>query len=187
YLDWNQVRVEQAPTDPKIYDHGTGGSGSVAGSWRPLRRAGAAAREMLITAAAQRWNVNRDTCKAQDGGVLHGARKNFLTYGELVEDAAKLPIPDFKTVPLKNSDDFTIVGHDKRRYEGATKATGKAVFGIDARMPGMQYAVITRCPVFGGKARSFDAATAKAIPGVKDVIAIDPVPEGAFTAGGVAV
>ena len=77
YLDWNQVRVEQAPTDPKIYDHGTGGSGSVAGSWLPLRRAGAAAREMLITAAAQRWNVSRDTCKAQNGGVLHGARKQF--------------------------------------------------------------------------------------------------------------
>jgi len=186
-LDWSKVKIEQAPTNPAIYDHGTGGSGSIAGSWLPLRRAGAAAREMLISAAAQRWNVNRDTCVAKDGGVLHGARKNFLTYGELAEDAAKQPIPDFKTVPLKNSDDFTIVGHDKRRYEGATKATGKAVFGIDARMPGMQYAVIARCPVFGGKVKSFDAAKAKAVPGVKDVIAIDPVPEGAFTAGGVAV
>ena len=186
-LDWSKVKIEQAPTNPAIYDHGTGGSGSIAGSWLPLRRAGAAAREMLISAAAQRWNVNRDTCVAKDGGVLHGARKNFLTYGELAEDAAKLPIPEFKAVPLKNSDDFTIVGHDKRRYEGATKATGKAVFGIDARMPGMQYAVIARCPVFGGKVKSFDAAKAKAVPGVKDVIAIDPVPEGAFTAGGVAV
>jgi len=84
-VDWNQVSVEQAPTNPKVYDHGTGGSGSVAGSWLPLRRAGAAAREMLITAAATQWNVNRDTCVAQDGGVLHGARKNFLTYGQLVE------------------------------------------------------------------------------------------------------
>lgn len=186
-LDWSKVKIEQATTNPAIYDHGTGGSGSVAGSWLPLRRAGAAAREMLISAAAQRWNVNRDTCVAKDGGVLHGARKNFLTYGELAEDAAKLPIPDFKTVPLKNSDDFTIVGHDKRRYEGSAKATGKAVFGIDARMPGMQYAVIARCPIFGGKVKSFDAAKAKAVPGVKDVIAIDPVPEGAFTAGGVAV
>src|SRR5205823_7954620 len=71
-LDWKQVTVEQAPTDPKTYDHGTGGSGSVAGSWLPLRQAGAAAREMLLSAAAQRWNVNRDTCKAQNGGVLHG-------------------------------------------------------------------------------------------------------------------
>ena len=70
YLDWKQVKIEQAPTNPAIYDHGTGGSGSVAGSWTPLRQAGAAAREMLITAAAQHWNVNRDTCKPQDGGVL---------------------------------------------------------------------------------------------------------------------
>src|SRR5215471_16858183 len=84
YLDWNQVKVEQAPTNPEIYDHGTGGSGSVSGSWLPLRRAGAAAREMLITAAAQHWNVNPNTCKAKDGGVLHGARNQFLTYGQLV-------------------------------------------------------------------------------------------------------
>jgi isoquinoline 1-oxidoreductase beta subunit len=186
-LDWGKITIQQAPTNPAIYEHGTGGSGSVAGSWLPLRRAGAAAREMLISAAAQRWNVNRDTCKAQDGGVLHGARKSFLTYGELAEDAAKLPIPDFSTVPLKNSADFTIVGHDKRRYESSAKATGKAVFGIDSHPAGIQYAVIARCPVFGGKVKSFDAAKAKSIPGVKDVIAIDAVGEGAFTAGGVAV
>src|SRR6516162_7594949 len=86
-VDWKQVKIEQAPTNPQVYDHGTGGSGSVAGSWLPLRRAGAAAREMLVTAAATRWSVNRDTCVAKDGGVLHGARKNFLTYGELAGDA----------------------------------------------------------------------------------------------------
>jgi isoquinoline 1-oxidoreductase subunit beta len=187
YLDWKNVRIEQAPTNPNIYDHGTGGSGSISGSWLPLRRAGAAAREMLVSAAAARWNVNPNTCVAKDGGVLHGARKNFLTYGELVEDAAKLPIPDFNTVPLKNSDDFTIVGHDTRRFEAHGKATGTAKFGIDSRMTGMQYAVIARCPVFGGKLKSFDAAKAKAVPGVKEVIAIDPVGPGAFTAGGVAV
>jgi len=186
-LDWKNVTVEQAPTNPKVYDHGTGGSGSVAGSWLPLRQAGAAAREMLITAAAARWNVSRDTCKAKDGGILHGARKNFLTYGELVPDAAKLPVPDFKTVPLKNSSEFTIVGHDTHRFESRDKATGAAKFGLDARVPGMQFAVIARCPVFGGKVKSFDAAKAKAVPGVRDVFAIDPVAQGAFTAGGVAV
>ena len=186
-VDWKQVKVEQAPTNPKIYDHGTGGSGSVSGSWLPLRRAGAAAREMLVSAAAQRWNVSRDTCKAQDGGVLHGARKNFLTYGELVEGAAKLPIPDFNTVPLKNPDDFTIVGRDTRRFESRDKATGAAKFGLDSRVPGMLYAVIARCPVFGGKVKSFDAGKAKAVPGVRDVFAIEPVGQGAFTAGGVAV
>ena len=187
YLDWKNVKVEQAPTNPNIYDHGTGGSGSVAGSWLPMRQAGAAAREMLVSAAAARWNVNPNTCVAKDGGVLHGARKNFLTYGELVEDAVKLPIPDFKTVPLKNSDTFTIVGHDTRRFEGRDKATGAAKFGIDSRMPGMQFAVIARCPVFGGKLKSFDGAKAKSVAGVKGVIAIEPVGAGAFTAGGVVV
>lgn len=186
-LDWSKVKIEQAATNPAVYDHGTGGSGSVSASYLPLRQAGAAAREMLISAAAARWNVNRDTCKAVDGGVLHGARKNFLTYGELVEDAAKLPIPDFNTVPLKNPDDFTIVGHDKKRYERSEKATGKAIFGIDSRVPGMQYAVIARCPIFGGKVKTFDATKAKAVRGVQEVITIDAVGEGAFSSGGVVV
>src|SRR5450432_1058942 len=149
-LDWKQVRIEQAPTNAAIYEHGTGGSGSVAGSWLPLRQAGAAAREMLITAAAQHWNVNRETCKPKDGGVLHGARKQFLTYGELVDAAAKLPVPDFNRVPLKNANDFTIVGHDQKRFESRAKSTGAAKFGIDSRPAGLVYAVVARCPVFGG-------------------------------------
>src|SRR5271156_6625810 len=138
-LDWTKVKIDQAPTDPTIYDLGTGGSGSIAGSWLPLRQAGAAAREMLITAAAARWNVDRDTCVAQDGGVLHGARKNFLTYGELVADASKLPVPDLKTVALKNPNSFTIVGKDTTRVEAGNKVDGKAKFGIDSRMPEMQF------------------------------------------------
>ena len=95
-LDWKTVRIQQAPTNPAIYDLGTGGSGSVAGSYLPLRRAGAAAREMFITAAAEHWNVNRDTCIAKDGGILHGARKNFLTYGELADDCGKTSRPRFQ-------------------------------------------------------------------------------------------
>jgi isoquinoline 1-oxidoreductase beta subunit len=186
-VDWKQVNVEQAPTNPAVYDLGTGGSGSVAGSWVPLRRAGAAAREMLVTAAAQHWNVSRDTCKPQTGGVLHGARKQFLTYGELVKDAAKLPVPDLNTVPLKNSDDFTIVGRDHNRFEARGKSTGTAKFGIDSRPPGMLYAVIARCPVFGGTVAKFDATKTKAVLGVRDVVSIEPVGPGAFSAGGVAV
>jgi len=186
-VDWKNVTVQQAATDPAIYDHGTGGSGSVAGCWLPMRRAGAAAREMLVAAAAARWNVNPDTCKAKDGGVLHGARNNFLTFGQLAEDAAKLPIPNLNTVPLKNSDDFTIVGKAKARWEGASKTNGTAQFGIDSRVPGMQYAVIARCPVFGGKVKSFDAGAAKNVAGVRDVFVIEPVATGAFSAGGVAV
>ncbi len=186
-VDWKNVKVEQAPTNPKIYDLGTGGSGSVAGSWLPLRRAGAAAREMLIAAAAQKWEVGADTCKAQDGQVVHGNPKRYLSYGELVETAARLPIPNFNTVPLKNSNDFTLVGHDTRRYEVRDKATGAATFGIDSRVPGMLYAVVARCPVFGGKVVSFDAAKAKAVPGVRDVIAFETSGRGASTTGGIAV
>jgi isoquinoline 1-oxidoreductase subunit beta len=186
-VDWKNVKVEQAPTNPKIYELGTGGSGSVAGSWLPLRRAGAAAREMLIAAAAQKWEVGGDTCKAVDGQVVHGNPKRYLSYGELVEAAAKLPIPNFNTVPLKNSDDFTLLGHDMRRYEARAKATGTAVFGIDSRVPGMLYAVVARCPVVGGKLVSFDAAKAKAVPGVRDVIAFETSGRGASTTGGVAV
>src|SRR6201993_1691924 len=186
-VDWKSLKVEQAPTNPKIYELGTGGSGSVAGSWLPLRRAGAAAREMLIAAAAQKWEVGADTCKASDGQVVHGNPKRYLSYGELVEAAAKLPIPNFNTVPLKNSDDFTLVGHDTRRYEARAKASGTAVFGIDSRVPGMLYAVVARCPVFGGKLVSFDATKAKAVPGVRDVISFETSGRGASTTGGVAV
>src|SRR2546425_3859425 len=186
-VDWKQVKVQQAPTNPKIYDLGTGGSGSVAGSWLPLRRAGAAAREMLIAAAAQKWEVTADTCKAADGQVVHGNPKRYLSYGELVEAAAKLPIPNLNTVPLKNSDDFTLVGHDTRRFEGHDKATGAAKFGIDSRVPGMLFAVVARCPVFGGKVASFDATKAKAVPGVRDVIQFETSGRGASTTGGVAV
>jgi isoquinoline 1-oxidoreductase beta subunit len=186
-LDWKQVRVEQAPTNPKIYEHGTGGSGSIAGSWLPLRRAGAAAREMLISAAAQKWEVGPDTCKAENGQVVHGSPKRYLRYGELVEAASKLPVPNLNTVPLKNSDDFTIVGHDTRRFEVAAKATGTAKFGIDSRVPGMLFAVVSRCPVFGGKVASFDATKTKVTPGVRDVIQFETSGRGASTTGGIAV
>jgi len=186
-VDWKQVRVEQAPTNPKIYSHGTGGSGSVADSWLPLRRAGAAAREMLISAAAQKWEVTPETCKAVDGQVVHGNPKRYFRYGELVEAAAKLPIPNLNTVPLKNSDDFTVVGRDTRRWEGREKVTGAAKFGIDSRIPGMLFAVIARCPVFEGKMASFDASKAKAVLGVRDVFEIKTEGRGASTTGGVAV
>ena len=186
-LDWKRVKIEQAPTNPKIYDHGTGGSGSVADSWLPLRQAGAAAREMLVTAAAQKWEVGTDTCKAEKGSVVHGNPKRYFTYGELVEAAARLPIPNFHTVPLKNSDDFTIVGHDARRFEARDKATGVAKFGIDSRMPGMLFAVVARCPVFGGKVASFDATKTKAVPGVRDVIQFETSGRGASITGGIAV
>ncbi len=186
-VGWKDVHVEQAPTDPKLYDHGTGGSGSVTGSWLPLRRAGAAAREMLIAAAAKQWEVNPDTCKAENGSVVHGNPKRYLRYGELVEEASKLPIPNFNTVPLKNPDDFTIVGHDTRRVETGAKSSGTAKFGLDTRVPGMLYAVVARCPVFGGKVVKYDASKAKSVPGVRDVVQFETTGRGASTTGGVAV
>jgi isoquinoline 1-oxidoreductase subunit beta len=186
-LDWKQVSVEQAPTDAAIYDHGTGGSGSVEGSWLPLRQAGAAAREMLIAAAAKKWQVGTDTCSVRDGYVVHGHPERSYKYGELIADAAQLPIPDFKKVPLKNSRDFTIIGRDTHRVDAALKATGTAKFGIDSRPEGLLYATIARCPVFYGKAVSFDATKAKAVPGVRDVFQITVGGTGASTNGGVVV
>ena len=186
-LDWKQVTIEQAPTNPKIYDHGTGGSGSVGGSWLPLRQAGAAAREMLIATAAKKWEVGTDTCKARNGYVVHGHPERSYSYGELVADAALVPIPNLKEVPLKNSRDFTIIGHATHRVDTASKATGTAIYGIDARPAGLLYAVVARCPVFYGKVASFDATKAKAVPGVRDVLQIETSGRGASTNGGVAV
>jgi isoquinoline 1-oxidoreductase beta subunit len=187
-VDWKKVRIEQAPTNPKIYEHGTGGSSSVSESWLPLRRAGAAAREMLIDAAAQQWTVNRDTCRAEKGAVIHGVRKKILRYGELVDAASKLPVPNFNTVPLKNADNFTIVGHDQHRVDTPSKTNGTAIFGIDARPAGLLYAVIARSPVFGGRVAKLDAAKAKAVPGVREVLEIPGTAgQSPFVEAGVAV
>ncbi len=187
-LDWNKVKIEQAPTNPAIYDHGTGGSGSIAGSWLPLRQAGAAAREMLITAAAQRWNVNRDTCKA--AGWRSAARR-AQEFSDLRRTGGRRGKAADSGFQDRAAEEFRRL-HDRRaRHEPLRrqrKGDGQsAKFGIDSRMPGMQFAVIARCPIFGGKVKSFDATKAKAVPGVQDVFAIEPVGEGAFSAGGVAV
>ena len=186
--DWAAVRVEQAATRTDFYgDQGTGGSDSVHGSWLPLRQAGAAARQMLIAAAAESWHVNVDTCTTKNGSVWHGPRHWELKYGELVESASKMPIPDFKKVTLKNPDNFTVVGKSLPRADIPLKVDGSAIFGIDVRVPGMFYAVVARCPTFGGKAAKFDATKAKAIPGVRHVVEIEAVGPGAHTAGGIAV
>ena len=186
-VDWKKVRVEQAPTDPNLYDHGTGGSGSTKDSWLPLRQSGAAARAMLVGAAAERWKVDPAACKTAKGVVTGPAGKS-LSYGELVEDAARRPVPDFKTLALKKDAELTIVGTNVQRVDIPAKIDGSARFGIDVRVPGMLYAVIARCPTFGGKPVRFDAAKAKALPGVKHVVEIPPTgPDGAFAPGGVAV
>ena len=185
-VDWKRVRVEQAPTNPGVYDHGTGGSASVRTSWLPLRQAGAAAREMLIQAAAEQWHVAPVTCHAEHGEVVHGPRTKRLPYRALVAAAAKLPVPAFDKVTLLNPKEFRLIGTDVPRADIPGKVDGSAVFGLDVRVPGMLYAVVARCPVFGGKPKRFDATKAKAVSGVKHVIEIPAVLD-SHTAGGIAV
>ena len=185
-VDWKQVSVEQAPTNPNVYEHGTGGSSSVRTSWLPLRQAGAAARTMLVQAAANHWVVNPNTCHAEQGAVVHGPRTKRLPYAQLVAAASKLPIPDFSKVTLLNPKEFRLVGTDVPRADIPRKVDGSGVFGIDVRVPGMLFAVVARCPVFGGRVKRFDATKAKAVASVKHVIEIPALPE-AHTAGGVAV
>jgi isoquinoline 1-oxidoreductase beta subunit len=187
-LDWQSVSVRQAETKPDLYpDLGTGGSGSVLDSFLPMRQAGAAAREMLITAAAKTWGVDPVTCYAKNGSVIHDPRAHRLTYGELVAAASALPVPDLTKVTLKNPDNFQFIGKSLPHLDIPSKVDGTARFGIDVRVPGMLYAVIARCPVFEGKVKTFDATKAKAVPGVRQVFEIPAIGPNSHTAGGIAV
>ncbi len=168
--DWKQIEIEQAGASTLYGDQSTGGSASVKTTWDPMRKAGAAAREMLISAAALTWGVPRSSCVAENGAVLHGASKRRLSYGELVEKAATLPIPT--DVPLKQNKDYKIVGQRLARVDTPSKVKGEALFGIDFRMPGMKYAVLSRSPTIGGKALSFDDAESKRVAGVRYVAKI---------------
>jgi isoquinoline 1-oxidoreductase beta subunit len=165
--DWKQIEIEQAGASTLYGDQGTGGSASVKSTWDPMRKAGAAAREMLISAAALTWGVPRSTCAAQAGYILHGASKRRLSYGDLVAKAATLPVPT--DVTLKQNKDYKIVGQRLARVDTPSKVKGEAVFGIDFRMPGMKFAVLSRCPTIGGKALSFDDKESKKISGVSYV------------------
>ena len=165
--DWKQIEIEQAGASTLYGDQGTGGSASIKTTWDPMRKAGAAAREMLISAAALTWGVPRSTCVAQEGNILHGASKRQLSYGQLAEKAAALPIPT--DVALKQNKDYKIVGQRLARLDTPSKVKGAAVFGIDFRMPGMKFAVLSRCPTIGGKALGFDDKESKKISGVSYV------------------
>jgi CO/xanthine dehydrogenase Mo-binding subunit len=162
--DWKQVEIEQAGASTYYGDQTTGGSASVRTTWDPMRKAGATAREMLISAAALTWGVSRSGCTAESGSVKHAASNRRLSYGELVAKAATLPIPT--DAPLKQSKDYKIVGQRLPRLDSPDKVKGEAVFGIDFRLPGMKYAVLSRCPTIGGKLTGFDDKEAKKISGV---------------------
>src|SRR5215472_3678059 len=162
--DWKQIQVEQAGASTLFGDQTTGGSASVRTTWDPMRKAGAAAREMLISAAALQWNVPRAACKAQCGTVLHEASNRKASYGDLATKASALQVPT--DVALKTAKDYKIVGKPIPRLDTPAKVNGTAEYGIDFRVPDMKFALLARCPVIGGKVASFDDKESKKVPGV---------------------
>jgi isoquinoline 1-oxidoreductase subunit beta len=190
--DWSTIRIEQAPTIPEIYKGlSTGGSGGVEDTWPSMRKVGAQAREMLIQAAVEQWGaaqpVERKDCRAENGTVVHVPSGRRLTYGALVETATKLPEIKADSIALKSPKDYRYIGKPIPRTDVPSKVDGSASFGIDVRVPGMLYAVIARCPHFGGKLASFDDQAAKAMPGVRAIFPVAPLDRPLNTAGGVAV
>src|SRR5215510_6568086 len=181
-VDWNEIKTEWVPADPKYGNPNfggaqlTAGSNSVRGMWKILREAGATAHTMLITAAAKNWNVAENTCSTEKGEVIHKASGRRVRYGSLVDKAATLPVP--KTVSLKSPKEFRLLGQPTPRLDIPEKVNGIAGFGIDVKRPDMLTARVVRCPVFGGKVDTFNADKAKAVPGVRNVVQIS---------GGVAV
>jgi isoquinoline 1-oxidoreductase subunit beta len=162
--DWKQIVIEQAGASTLYGDQTTGGSASVRTTWDPMRKAGAAAREMLISAAAAEWGVGRASCKAENGAVVHTASNRRLSYGQLARRASSFPVPT--DPPLKQAKDYKLVGTRVARLDTPLKVAGKAEYGIDFRIPNMKYAVMARCPVIGGKVASVDDHDAKGVPGV---------------------
>lgn len=165
-----RVRLEQASPGPDFTDLGTGGSSSTMDSWDPLRRAGAAARAMLVGAAAARWGVGPDTCHTQDGEVAHEATGRRLPYGELVADAARQAVPS--DPPLKSRSTYHLVGTPRNRIDGPDIVAGRARYGLDVRVPGMRYAAVARPPMLSGRVGSFDDRRARQVNGVLEVVEI---------------
>ncbi len=170
-VDLNQINIIFAPGNQKKYGNQvTGGSSTVRGSYRHLLRIGASAREMLIEVAAKRWGVPKEECYAEKGQVIHRPSGKKFTYGDLVEEAAKLEPP--KNPPLKQRKDYKLIGKPLPRQDTPLKTNGAAIFGIDKKIPGMSYAVVERSPRFLGKVKSFDASATKTIPGVTHVFIV---------------
>ena len=175
--DLAQVVIEHAPPSDKLYGNPifgmqvTGNSNSIRAFWDKLREAGAAARAMLIAAAAAQWQVDAASCSASNGKVTHAASNRTLTYGELADAAGKLPVPD--KPKLKDPKDFTLIGKPLKRFDTPNKSDGKTIYGIDAMVPDMKFATLAQCPVLGGKVRHVDDSAAKKVPGVQQVVVLD--------------
>jgi isoquinoline 1-oxidoreductase subunit beta len=176
-VDLSQVCLEHAPPNDQLYAEPlfgvqeTGGSTSVRGNWQPLRQAGATARILLEAAAALTWKVDANSCHAARGEVIHGPSGRRLSYGALVDKAAALPLP--RNIPLKDPKDFKLIGTSAKRLDAPDKVNGTAKFGIDVKVPGMKFAVVAACPVFGGRLASVDDSKAKTIKGMHQVVRLD--------------
>jgi isoquinoline 1-oxidoreductase subunit beta len=175
--DYAQVVIKHSPASDKLYANPlfgiqvTGNSNSIRSFWDKLRGAGAAARAMLVTAAASQWQVDPESCSASNGKVTHAASNRTLTYGELADAAAKLPVPD--KPKLKDPKDFTLIGKPLKRNDTPDKSDGKTIYGIDAMVPDMKFATLAQCPVLGGKVKNVDDRAAKKISGVRQVVVLD--------------
>lgn len=173
--DWNTIRAEFAPASKDYYNplmrrQATGGSTAIRGFWEVVREAGAVAREVLVEAAAQEWNVLANTCRTEKGAVFHDASQRSLRYGDIAELAASQPVPT--AVFLKEPEEFVILGKPMPRLDTPLKVDGSAMFGIDVQLPGLLSATVARCPVIGGQVRSYDASKAESVKGVIKVVQI---------------
>jgi isoquinoline 1-oxidoreductase beta subunit len=172
-----QVRIEHAPPNEKLYANpllgvqATGNSNAIRGAWKPLREAGAAARIMLIAAAAGRWGVDAGSCLAEAGEVVHAPSGRRLKYGELAADAAHIPVPT--NVVLKKPEEFKLIGTPAKRLDASGKVNGSVVYSIDARPPGVKIATLAQSPVFGGRLKSADDTAAKEVKGVRQIVRLD--------------
>jgi isoquinoline 1-oxidoreductase beta subunit len=172
-VDWNSVRTEQADADGAKYaPQFAGGSTATPLNWEPLRRVGAAGREMMVRAAAEHWGVPASDLRTASGTVTHVPSGRALTYGELAEAAAKVTPPDLATVRLKDPRDFTIIGRSVPGVDSPLVVAGKPLFGIDVTVPGMKYAIYEKCPVFGGRLVSANVEAVKSLPGVVDAFVL---------------
>jgi isoquinoline 1-oxidoreductase subunit beta len=176
-VDLSQVRLEHAPPNEKLYANpllgvqATGNSNAIRGAWQPLRQAGAAARTMLVMAAANRWSVDPATCRAQSGEVHHPPTQRSIKYGELAAEAARIPVP--VNVALKQAAQFKLIGTPAKRLDAPAKVNGTAVYGIDVRPPGVKIATLAQSPVFGGRLKRVDETAARAVKGVHQIIRLD--------------